>query len=239
MPRKIFILFALLALVCGGFWWFTQSQSPPRTSLSAAPYSDTVLLIPGHGGGKEGVTQLASLLGKAGFSPRVVDIGDGSESINVYAAELARQAKESGSVALVGYSQGGLIARAAAALAPGNISRVITVGTPNQGTNIAALGARFTPEACSASCQEMVPGSAFLEGLPVAGEENRWLSLYTSQDEVVRPADSAVLEGALNIDLVEVCPELMLTHGSIVSSKATGELVSNFLKTGSVVSISC
>lgn len=233
VPRRLLALLACVFLAAGGFLWWRGGHSPERTAVTGAADTTDVLLIPGHGGSTDGVAALGVSLAEAGFSTSVVDIGNGSQNLNLYAEQVAAQARDAGQVALVGYSQGGLIARAAAALAPASIARVVTIATPHGGTQLAELGSRFVPGACDASCKDMVPASQFLAGLPFASDETRWLSVFTSQDEVVRPPGSAVLDGATNIDLAEACPDIAVDHGGTVTSPVVAQLVASLLQSGS------
>ena len=143
------------------------------------------------------------------------------------------------SVDLVGYSMGGLIARAAAADLPTGVRRVATIASPHDGTSLAGLGAFIGGDAnCPTACQQMAPGSDFLGALPVAGAEDRWLSAWSAADEVVRPADSSSLSGATNVEVDTSCATPGLNHGQIVASPVVADLVATFLATGEV-SASC
>ena len=80
----------------------------------------------------------------------------------------------------------------------------------------------------------MAPGSDFLDALPVAGAADRWLSAWTSGDEVIRPAESSELPGATNVEVSSACAAGPLDHGSVVTAPATVALVDAFLSTGQV-----
>jgi hypothetical protein len=67
------------------------------------------------------------------------------------------------------------------------------------------------------ACQELVPGSALLTKLrrTPLGRKPGWLSLWTVDDQVVRPPNSARLAGAVNVPLQSVCPGLLIGHGQL------------------------
>ena len=106
---------------------------------------------------------------------------------------------------MIGYSAGGVVAWLWDVDDHGarKVGRVITLGSPLHGANLAALGAAFLPGECPVACQQLVPGSALLGALqsaPVSGRPP-WLSLWTTDDQVVQPPDSARLAGAVNVPL--------------------------------------
>lgn len=192
----------------------------------------TVLLIPGHGGDESSLDNLAVRLKKDGFTVNVVDIGDGSKDIASYAEKVVTIGRSTtGPVSIVGYSQGGLIARAAAQLAPDLFGRVATIATPHEGTSLAAAAFSFNVSSCETSCEQMVPGSPFLASLTLPIASDRWLSLYTTDDNVVMPAESAALEGATNVAIDRKC-QVSYDHYEIVSSPKTIAVVSAFLTSG-------
>jgi hypothetical protein len=42
-----------------------------------------------------------------------------------------------------------------------------------------------------------------------------WLSLWTTDDHVVQPPDSARLSGAVNVPLQSICPGVSIGHGGL------------------------
>ena len=93
--------------------------------------------------------------------------------------------------------------------------RIITLGSPHHGTRIAELGAVLSPGACPSACQQLVPGSDLLDALDESADGPIWTSLWTEQDEVVTPPDSAQLDGALNIEVQSVCADATVAHGQL------------------------
>jgi triacylglycerol esterase/lipase EstA (alpha/beta hydrolase family) len=201
----------------------------------------TVLLVPGYGGGRGALTQLAGRLTAAGRTARVVTLpGEGTGDLVVQAETLdaaVRAALDEGapSVDLVGYSAGGVVARLwvdrhdGAAVA----RRIVTLGSPLHGTRIAGLGSALAPDSCPPACRQLVPGSALLDelddtplpdGLP-------WLSIWTENDETVQPPDSARLDGAVNVPVQSLCPQARVSHGALPTDPAVTGLVLRALDT--------
>lgn len=232
------VVAVVVAAVAGVIWWVRGPATiDPTAPLDAGP--GTALLIPGHGGSQESMASLEQSLRADGWATQVIDIGDGTGDIPAYArqvAALAQQYADQGSpVALVGYSMGGLIARAAVASGAANaVTRVATIGSPHDGTSLAGLGAFVNSPDCDTACRQMAPGSDFLDSLPVAGDSSRWLAIYSETDDVVRPADTAALAGATVARVQDFCPASTDTHGDVVVDPFTLRAVTSFLDSGVV-----
>ena len=99
---------------------------------------------------------------------------------------------------VVAHSMGGLAARAClSARGSDRVAKLITLGTPHHGTRTAPMG--LGPNA-----RQMEPGSAWLESLARAeslGIPVLITSIYSSDDNVVVPQDSSVLDQARNVRL--------------------------------------
>jgi triacylglycerol lipase len=95
--------------------------------------------------------------------------------------------------------------------------RIITLGSPLHGAELAAVGAADAPGACPAACAELVPGSSMLNRLQGTAAATRppWLSLWTTDDQIVQPPDSARLTGAVNVPLQSICPGASIGHGQL------------------------
>ena len=200
--------------------------------------ANPVIVIPGYGGGQAGLRPLAAALTADGRSAQILDIGDGTADLDTYAgAALARAADlvaaGAAEVDLIGYSAGGLTARAAATDPAGGrlIGTVVTMGTPHNGTDLAALGAGLFE--CPAACRQMVPGSPWLQELPTADDETAWLSIYSTTDEVIRPPESSQLPGATNLAIQSLC-ERDVRHGQVPYDTVTTTAIGMFLSTASV-----
>jgi triacylglycerol lipase len=182
----------------------------------------TVLLVPGYGGDTGSVEPLAAALRAAGRDVRVVEVGDGTGDLRgqaeqVAAASAAALASGAPSVDVVGYSAGGVVARVWAADLGGGqqARRVVTLGSPHHGTTVAGLGALLATPACPPACRQLAEGSDLLSGLPETPGGPVWTSVWTTDDEVVTPPDSAVLAGAVDVELQAVCPGATVAHGAL------------------------
>ncbi|GEM_PF-665893 len=207
----------LIGLAAGGV---LGSTAAPRVAGAGV----VVVLVPGYGGSTAGVDVLADHIGDTGMATEVVrlpDRGTGdlvsqADVVNGYVNKALRTGAE---VDVVGFSAGGVVARLWDAEYDGGVKvrRVITLGSPLNGTRIAAAGNAADPSACPQACQELVPGSTLLTQLrriPL-GTRPGWLSVWTEDDQVVRPPDSARLPGAVNVPLQTVCPGLVVQHGQL------------------------
>jgi len=167
--------------------------------------------------------------------------GNGTESLTADAAALnaaVSRALRAGapSVDVIGYSAGGVVALLWAREDDGahKARRVITLGSPFHGTDLAAAGEAFVPGACPAACRQLLPGSALLARLNAAGAiaRPRWLSLWTTDDQVVIPPDSARLAGAVDVPLQAVCPALRVSHSDLPVNPVVTGIVLRAIGTG-------
>jgi pimeloyl-ACP methyl ester carboxylesterase len=225
--RVLAALVALIAVAVAAFGGVRLSQAAnnPVPADPAASRPSYVLLVPGYGGSTAALDQLAARIRATGRTATVVRLpGNGTGDLAVQAQTLngyVNQAFRAGSgpVTVIGYSAGGVVAwlwdvsYGGAAKA----RRIITLGSPLHGAQLAALGAAFVPGECPVACQQLVPGSSLLGMLqrsPAAGRPP-WLSMWTTSDQVVQPPDSARLTGAVNVSLQSVCPGAVIQHGQL------------------------
>jgi triacylglycerol lipase len=195
-----------------------------------------VLLVPGYGGRVTALDQLAAVLRADGRDATVVRLpGSGTGPLAAQATALgaavdAALAAGAPSVDVVGYSAGGVVARLWAAEDGGaaQARRVVTLGSPHHGTEIAGLASVLAPGDCPEACQELTPDSPLLGRLN-RGDETpagpRWVSIWTAGDQVVTPPDSASLEGALDVVVQDVCPGRQVEHGGLPTDPAVQALV--------------
>jgi triacylglycerol lipase len=196
-----------------------------------------VLLVPGYGGATAALEDLADALPGAEV---VVPPGDGTGDLRAAAEGLADRVAEvldrtgAPSVDLVGYSAGGVVVRYYVAELGGAATarRVVTIASPHHGTDLAALATSLGSGACPEACTQLDPGSDLLRDLNQGDETPagpRWLSQWTETDRTVVPPDSAVLDGALSLDLQAACGTGPLSHGEVVRDPRAIGLVQAFL----------
>jgi triacylglycerol lipase len=200
-------------------------RSPAAPAAQDRP--GPVLLVPGYGGSTESLRSLAARLRAAGRDATVVALpgggtGDLAEQARALDAAVRAALARAGapSVDVVGYSAGGVVARlwvrddGGRALA----RRVLTLGSPHHGTELAGLAGSLLPSQCPAACRELEPDSALLAGLN-AGDETAdgpvWISIWSTVDQVVTPPDSARLAGALDMTVQGVCPRSRVAHSQL------------------------
>jgi triacylglycerol lipase len=186
-----------------------------------------VLLVPGYGGSTAALDTMRAALQRSGLDASVVDLaGDGTGDLRVQAdvleaaAHAALDRTGATSVDVVGYSAGGVVARiwVKDGDGAGLARRVVTLGSPHHGTDLAGLAGDLAPDECPVACQQLAEDSDLLRGLN-AGDETPagplWVSIWTQDDQTVVPPDSASLEGAVDFAVQSVCPDAMIEHGDL------------------------
>ena len=207
-----------------------RAAEPSATGLTG-PAQDRlgpVILVPGYGGSTGALDVLASQIRATGRTALVLQLpGTGTGSLLADAALLntaveADLRQGAPSVDVIGYSAGGVVALIWARLDDGiaHARRIITLGSPFHGTRLAAAAEALVPDACPAACQQLVPGSQLLDSLDVTDPAGlpRWMSVWTSDDQVVTPPDSARLPGALDVQLQSICPAARVSHSQLPTS---------------------
>jgi triacylglycerol lipase len=199
--------------------------APPPPAAPARQQPGPVLLLPGYGGSTSSLERLAARLRAATRREvRVVRAaGDGTGDLTAQAKALettVRRLITDGvpSVDVVGYSAGGVVARLWAARFGGDAQarRIVTLGSPHHGTEVANLAVQLAPDRCPVACQQLAPDSDLLRGLPAGAVPGpAWVSLWTAKDDVVTPPSSGRLDGAVDVELQSVCPDDQVRHGGL------------------------
>ena len=221
------------------------------TSLRARPLGvvdqaqpGPVVLVPGYGGSVASLSSLAGFLRARGRDVTVVSLpdralGDLTDQSRVLATavDAVLERTGAGSVDVVGYSAGGVVARlwVTEEGGAGQVRRLVTLGSPNQGTELADLGS-LVQGTCPVACQQLSPSSPVLarlnaEPLPTGPA---YLSLWTTQDDVVVPPDSAVIPGTPSPSLQSICADSRVRHGGLPDDRLVQRLVAEALGPGPV-----
>jgi len=202
-----------------------------------------VLLIPGYGGSTGSLDVLAGRIRETGKMAIVVKLaGNGTGDLRTQADVLQGYVENavkagSGPVTIIGYSAGGVVAWLWDVADDGaaRAARIITLGSPFHGTDLAALGNTFLPGECPVACQQLVPGSSLLTGLADSSARRPpWLSLWTDDDTTVFPPSSASLDGAVNVRLQSVCPNLSVDHSQLPDDPLVDGIILHTLTTNTI-----
>ena len=210
-----------------GLWVTREQATVPVSQATLGP----VLLVPGYGGSTTALDVLALALTRAGRDATVVQLaGDGTgdleEQAGVLGEAVDRALARTGadSVDVVGFSAGGVTARlwvrdhGGASLA----RRVLTLGSPHHGSDLAGLAADLAPDRCPAACRQLAPDSDLLRRLNADDETPAgplWVSIWSTDDRVVPPS-SAALAGALEFSVQSVCAGAVVAHGDLPRTPA-------------------
>ncbi len=217
-----------------------QVAGPPVDPV-AQDEQGPVLVVPGYGGSTDSVEPLVAALEQDGRDATVVELaGDGTGDLRTQAQVLADAAEAAvartgaESVDVVGYSAGGVIARlwvrdfGGASVA----RRVVTLGSPHHGTDVAGIAGDITPDSCPTGCQQLSPNNELIRRLN-AGDETPvgpvFVSVWTVFDEVVTPPETSRLDGALNLTVQSVCSGSQVQHGGLPEEPAVAAVLNSTL----------
>ncbi len=186
-----------------------------------------MILVPGYGGSTDALAQLAVVLRARGKTVEVFHLlGDGRGDLDAQAQALGaaatrlRAKAHAESIDVIGYSTGGVVVRLWVRSYGGDsvARRVITLGSPHHGTDLAGAAGSLLPGACPPACQQLEPDSSLLAGLNDGDETPRgptFVSIWTTHDDVVVPPSSAQLDGALNLTVQSLCATDPVNHGGL------------------------
>jgi triacylglycerol esterase/lipase EstA (alpha/beta hydrolase family) len=233
-------VFMTLVLIGTLAWIPHRSATKPVSQASAGP----VLLVPGFGGSTTGLDALAHVLQARGRDVHVIALpGDGQGDLHVQAKALGTAVEETlartgaASVDVVGYSAGGVVARLWVREDGGGslARRVVTLGAPQHGTDIATLAGSILPGACPTACEQLATDSDLLAGLNNGDETPpgpTFVSIWTTHDDVVIPPYSASLAGALDLTVQSVCAADPVRHGGLPTDRVVQLIVADELAPG-------
>jgi triacylglycerol lipase len=219
---------AVLAIV-------TATAGRDRAAAVPQDRPGPVLLVPGYGGSTTGLQTLARRLRASGKQVEILPLpGGGTGDLTVQATTLGSAARAvlartgAPSVDVVGYSAGGVVARLWVHDygGAGIVRRVVTLGSPQHGTQLATLG-QSLGVSCPTACQQLAAGSDLLAGLNARAEGSSpsFVSIWTTADEVVVPPESAQLDGALNLTVQSVCAASRVQHSGLPTDPTIARIV--------------
>ena len=181
-------------------WSMPRALAGSRIAPGAAGLP--VLLVHGYGCNSGYWVDLAPLLDAAHISHATLDLAPVTGSIDDYVPLLEEgvhallAATGAPQAVIVAHSMGGLAARAwMRTHGTAAVARVITLGTPHQGTSLASFG-------IGANAQQMRRDGPWLRALAASeSPATRALvtSIYSHHDNIVAPQTSSELEGARNL----------------------------------------
>ena len=242
MVTVIGLVAAVVGVVAAlGVWAAVRGRTAATVDQSVA---GPVLLVPGYGGSLASLQGLAARLRAAGRDVTVVDLPDRAQGDLGAQADALNTAVDgvltrtgARAVDVVGYSAGGVVARlwAAEQVGTSQVRRLIMLGSPLHGTDVARLGT-LVSGTCPTACQQLAPDSAVLsrldrEPLP-AGVLG--LSLWSTSDEVVQPPTSSVEEDVPSPSVQSICASRQVNHGGLPTDRVAQSIVLEALGTGPI-----
>jgi pimeloyl-ACP methyl ester carboxylesterase len=194
-------------------------MAPDRLTPSPLP----LLLVHGYGCSR-GIWRLQrARLEAAGHVVATVTLTPPFGHLDDMVPLLARRIDEvlaatgAAQLVLIGHSMGGLVCRDYLALAGGGkVAQLITLATPHQGSQLAALG-------LGENAREMEPGSGWLQRFAAVPLCVPGISVRTSHDNFVLPQSRQRMEGMEDIELAA------LGHLSLIYSRRTTALLLTLL----------
>ena len=206
-----------------------------------SPWRDPVLLVHGTATNSRDTwsQNYLHVLPAQGFSVCAVDLPDRALGDIQVAAEYVVHAVRAVAAAsgrrvdVIGHSQGTLEMRWALRWWP-DVARLVDDAISLAGPHHGASGAdQFClTGACAPAVHQMRPPARFLAALNSGDEtpgEVGYTSIYSENDELVQPPGSAVLDGAVNVLVQDLCPGRPVHHGGLLHDAAAFALVMDAL----------
>lgn len=182
--------------------WFMGGERLRRMRPGEVP----VLLVHGYTCNRGAWWRMRRALERAGCCVATVNLDAMFGPIDDYLEPLAKRVealcRETGAerVALVGHSMGGLVCRAYLARhGARRVARLVTLGTPHQGSWLARLG-------WGRNARQMLPGCDWMGALNrcTLPAQLPVLSIYSVHDNFVLPQAAQRLPGAQNLELAGI-----------------------------------
>lgn len=200
-------------------------QDFAKPDISLDPNKSTLVVLPGFSTPAGSLRTLIKTGRERGFNINPVKLRLSISSITsnaVRTVQAVRTLEEKiDNMAMLAFSMGGLVARKALQIDPElPISRVITLGTPHQGS-VLAQHLQWIP-----SCREAAD-PVFIASL-AGPADSRVVSIAARADEIV-PPENSVLAGASNITIEEAGTHHSLIENPVVL-KRIFEVIDGYVK---------
>ena len=219
------------------FVCFNWSQAFPgvavRPDPSGARDGPPILLVHGYLCNRGVWTSLSRRLAEAGLGPIYTItfdpmFGSVDRLVSKLDTRIEAICHETGAakIMVVAHSMGGLVARAYRVQTPGQsrIERMVTLGTPHHGTQVARWGIGINARQMRERC-EWIKTLAAREAMKWPNENPpETLSIYTLNDDVVYPPESCALDWAGNM------PVSAVGHMGLVFSESVAKRVIQHLR---------
>lgn len=216
----------------------------PASARSATPQRNPVVVVAGLFGPASAYQPLASRLradGNRVFVYQLPQLGvfDIARSARAFAdfVDGVRASTASAKVDLVAHSEGGLVSRYYIKVLGGldRVDSYVSLGTPQYGTAVASVMTFYTLGSCLGitACIQMQIGSGFLAALNADDDAPgavRYTTVFTMEDQLVRPVGNAALTGgATNVLLQRLCPLRLVGHVGLILDGAVYTIIRSAL----------
>ena len=215
----------LVAVAVTAVFLLDGDEEVPNVTRGGEPAP--AILVHGYGGSSASMETIKVWLENEGRQVVAVDLPNGGEGDIVESGRVVADAIEATGapvVDLIGFSMGGVVVRAyMEEFGVAKVRYVITLASPHHGTDVVGLAAFADPGACTGACAQLSPDSEFIQNLNDPDETPAgpaFVTVWTEEDQTVTPPDSAVLDGALNIKIQDVCPNSAIDHGDVAHHPA-------------------
>lgn len=195
-------------------------MTAPRANPAGPPHP--VILIHGIWDNARTLSRLDIALRAAGYPTHVVELrpNDGRLPVDAYAAQVHAQTRDhlpaDTPYSVVGFSMGGLVARAYLRDHgdPARLRTFVSIASPHGGTWLAWFRR-------AAGIRDMRPGSAFLASLDADAarfSRTRWHTIRTPFDLMILPARSSALAWAENETIPVPAHALLVLDRRVIAS---------------------
>ena len=83
--------------------------------------------------------------------------------------------------------------------------------------------------ACPTACKQLQPDSELIESFPEPERPQDWLSIWSEDDETIRPPSSSEIPGINNYRIQDACDARDIGHGEVPLDPQTLATIDAFL----------